>query len=195
MTLQKPIQMQNLRLTSEVSTKDGGGGQVALLSECPSCGNYAVSIHFARTVDKCVRFGSSVAPLRLKCRGHKCPAPNLRLHSWQNSAILAEVDASKHRQVSDMKDVAWTLNGNRERLNKDSHYSLKGCKSKECGGQFTRAQFTSMVAVDYSIHHPQCVNKQYLFALKEIKNWTEKEIGNKIAMPIKRWEKRLKGGY
>ena len=183
--------MQNLRLTSEVSTKDGGGGQVALLSECPSCGNYAVSIHFARTVDKCVRFGSSVAPLRLKCRGHKCPAPNLRLHSWQNSAILAEVDASKHRQVSDMKDVAWTLNGNRERLNKDKYDSDKGCRSQECRGQYANLEHMRASPV----HHPQCVNKQYLYALKEIKNWSEKEIGNKVAMPIKRWEKRLKGGY
>ena len=174
---------QDLQLNLLQAGMKRGGGQVALLSECPHCGHYAVSIHFDRTVENCVRRGSQKAPLRLKCS--HCPA-TFRLHSFKQSNVLAEVDASRHRQVSAMKSVAEDLNWYAPEASTGG-FGTKKCQQKECRSLYN--------VQGLPVHHAQCVNKHYRLELGEVKNWTEKELKNKLAMPIKRWEKRLRGGY
>ena len=169
-------------------TKYARGGSVALLSECPKDGHLAVSIHFDDTVTKCVKHGSSSAPLRNKCKG-TCEE-TLRLHSFTRSHVLAEVDAFKHRQVSDMKTLADQMNymntfeytsqynnpKNEVRTNND-----KGCGTYECR--------------NVKGHDIACITKHYLLQLGDVKDFTEASLKGKTPMPMKRWEKRLRGGY
>ena len=139
-------------------TKYARGGSVALLSECPKDGHLAVSIHFDDTVTKCVKHGSSSAPLRNKCKG-TCEE-TLRLHSFTRSHVLSQYNNPK----------------NEVRTNND-----KGCGTYECR--------------NVKGHDIACITKHYLLQLGDVKDFTEASLKGKTPMPMKRWEKRLRGGY
>jgi len=84
----------------------------ALMWQCPKCMNWAVSEHKNATIDKNLQEGSFVGKLTVG-REQKCPSCDsfgFRLHSTKQSRVIAQVDASKRKQVKNLRAVAEELN-------------------------------------------------------------------------------------
>lgn len=84
----------------------------ALLWRCPKCDTWNVSTHKNSTLDRTLQLGSRVAKFTVQkqqpCKG--CGAHGMRLHSTQQSRIIAQVDARKRKQVLNLNAVAEELN-------------------------------------------------------------------------------------
>ena len=74
--------------------------------------NWGVSEHKNATINKNLKEGSFVGKLTLGT-AQACPtcgAFGFRLHSTQQSRVIAQVDASKRKQVNNLRAVAEELN-------------------------------------------------------------------------------------
>jgi hypothetical protein len=160
------------------TTYSGGGGMAALLWLCPSPEGehyrYNVTLHHLDTIKKNLKYGSKLAPLKGNCNndGYGCNH-NTRLNSQHRCHVIAMVDASKHRQVYELKEVAKRLNY--------GYCPMGDCKERE--GES---------------HSPKCVN--YCFQTIDIKAhklgmFDTPEYSPKLCQPMKRWDKISRGGY
>ena len=84
----------------------------ALLYRCPKCGSWNVDEWKNTTIDRTLTHGSRKAKLHVNpnraCT--TCGAHGNRLHSEYRTCIIAQVDASKRKQVKNLQAVAEELN-------------------------------------------------------------------------------------
>lgn len=128
-----------------------------------------------------LRFGSSQAPLKTRCKFNGCTAyipnprpqnksgkpPFFRLRSYQQDNVLAMVNLDAISQVNTLKEIAWQLNKNLK-----FNFWPKDTNGKE-----------------FERQHNYCFNEMKLHA----QWWWNREVGYKpkqgqIPMPFKRWE-------
>ena len=157
-------------------TYSEGGGMAALLWLCPNPEGehyrYNVTLHHLDTIKKNLKYGSKLAPLKAKCGCNH----NTRLNSQRRCHVIAMVDASKHRQVYELKEVAYRLNAG-------------CCMSDNCPQR------------DDAEHSIKCFN--YCFQTIEINidelckmsMFQMPEYRPKLCQPMKRWDKISRGGY
>jgi len=85
------------------------GARLALLYQCSEdhCGHYFVHGVYENTLERNIRYGSKVAPVRAFCPkcGHR-----VRLHSKQHTYIHAEVPYTRLNRVQDLRDTAEAAN-------------------------------------------------------------------------------------
>jgi len=79
----------------------------SILVCCVHCLHYYVSTHSDFIITRNFRLGSKRSPLRSHCT--KC-SKTWHIHSFNHDHGFAEVVTSRHRQVSDLKDVADSCN-------------------------------------------------------------------------------------
>jgi hypothetical protein len=88
----------------------------ALLWSCPKCMGWAVSEHYNDTINNNLSQGSYASKLTVS-DAQKCPScdgSGFRLHSTKYSRIIGQVDASKRKQVRNLRAVAEELNALQE---------------------------------------------------------------------------------
>ena len=88
----------------------------ALLYKCPRCGTWNVLIMRNTTIRRSLELGSKRAKLTMQrqqpCTG--CGLIGVRLHSTRQTRIVGLVNASKRKQVLDLRAVAEELNALQE---------------------------------------------------------------------------------
>ena len=105
----------------------------ALLVQCPHCRGFFVSVHYTATVMRNLRFGSSQAPLKTRCKVFEnmplskfenCSAniegtrtkntsgkpPFFRLRSYERDNVMAMVNLDARSQVQTLQIIASRLN-------------------------------------------------------------------------------------
>jgi len=88
----------------------------ALLWSCPKCDSWNISEHKNTTINRTLSLGSRKAKLTVNpnraCAS--CGAHGMRLHSEYRTRVIAQVDASKRKQVKNLQAVAEELNALQE---------------------------------------------------------------------------------
>jgi hypothetical protein len=84
----------------------------ALLYSCPACGYWNVLIMQNSTINRTLTHGSKRAKLSAQRQQPctQCGKFGLRLHSTRQTRIVAQIDASKAKQLLDLRAVAEEMN-------------------------------------------------------------------------------------